>query len=68
MVLTWSFIDLILEVHHLGQLVEEVDAVAAVVGQARVIVHLLVDVGRLLQVQTFNGYLMQGLQRRPYRA
>ena len=46
---TWSVVELVLEVHHLGELVDEVDAVAAVVGHPSLVVHLLVDVGWLLK-------------------
>ena len=46
---TWSVVELVSEVHHPGELVDEVDAVAAVVGHPSLVVHLLVDVGRLLK-------------------
>ena len=53
---TWRVVDLVLKVHHLGELVDEVDAVAAVVGHPSLVVQLLVDIGRLLlkKVLQFN--------------
>ena len=48
-VLTWSFVKLVLKVHHGGELVDEVDAVAEVVGRSVLAVNCLVDEWGLLK-------------------